>query len=217
MSKKNERMARLFGAISEENGGDPVGFTPRAIWMSARELGAGQISVWMHTENGANTEVSLSPSAVMAAFDQHDDDARDVYKVYVSGEGGNGPHMELVGFGGFDGRHYTWEDVLRAGKPQAEAPDSIMIDGREYTLHSRHSDVDRARSQVDGLREEGKNAQIRKKAGMHVVYTRDRAPKKEKPAKKAPAKKAPAKKAKKPQPKAKKPSSRKKAGGKGKA
>lgn len=229
MSKKSERMNRIFTAIEEENGGfGRVLLTPRAIWMSARELGADEICMYCHSVQGDNVKVPLSPSAVMASFDRNDDNPDDGYVCYVM----NGPLLELAGSSG-DGadKTYTWEDMLRAGRPQAAAPDSITIDGRVYTLDGTFDDKGTAEARVTANRADGLNSQMRKKGGRFAVYTRPRAPKKEKPAKKAKKAKSPrdaaaakatkavkksrAKKT--PQPKAKKPSSRKKAGGKGKA
>lgn len=224
MNKKAQRIGRIFQGVIDAQGGEhKAQLTERAIWMSARELGAGQIRIFVHGE-GHGIEVPLSPSAVMQAFDKDNDDDDDGITVFLSAAPDDFG-MEIYGSNSRerDSNVYTWEDMLDAARPQREAPSTITIDGREYTLHYSGTTMEAAERARDTIRDQGKNAQIRKKAGMFRVYIRDKAPRKapaKKAAKKKAAKKAPAKKAAKkktPQPKAKKPSSKKKAGGKGKA
>ena len=211
---KQKRIVRIFRNLNEYTGRTFHDFSENAIWMAARELSAGNIKIMLNGPEGGNESFNLSPSEVMRTMNKAGTSSGFVVHIdegtmFLEGRSG----------GGLDATDpLTWDDILSAGRTQREAPDKIMIDGREYTLHSSHPEADSAERERDKVRENGKNAQIRKKGGMFRVYVRDKAPKKAKPAKK-PAKKAAKKAAKKKAPAkkaAKKAPAKKKAGGKGK-
>lgn len=205
MNKKQRRMSAIFTNALSQAYGEPRGtgklqLTARAIWMSARELASGDICMYAHGE-GDGIRVELSPTAVMSAFDQY---GGGEFTCYIDAEE---PSLEIYGSNSAE-RGFAvmdWEDMLAAGRKTREAPQDITISGKVYTKESAFESESDAREAVATIRNSGKNAQMRKKGGMFVVYVRDKPAKKAKPAKK-PAKKAAKKKAK--QPKAKKPSAK---------
>jgi hypothetical protein len=222
MNKKTQRMKQLFSSVIAKEGEETLNLTERAIWMSARELGAGQITMMSHSESGYGVSIDLSPSQVMKSFDQYGNGSFTVWLTDT-------PSMEIYGSPAGISNPLDWEDMLRAGKTVTEAPESIMISGKEYKRASSFDNKADADGEVNAFRSDGDfNAQIRRKAGMFVVYVRPKAAKKPKAVKAKKAKKAPAKKAKKapakkaakkktPAKKAKQPKAKKPSDSKGKA
>ena len=211
-------MKNIIENMRGEGSENQFQLTERAIWMSAREFGSKQITITTHSDDGYGISIDQSPSSIMNAFDQY---GKGSFTVWFSTE----PTMEIYGSPSAMARDdvWDWEDMLAAGRKNVEAPDTITISGKTYQYDEQFNDKADADARVAGIRSNGEmNAQVRRKAGQYVIYTRAKAPKKVKPAKvpkakkakKAPAKKT-AKKAKKApkakQPKAKKPSKAKKA------
>lgn len=202
---KQARIERIFRNLNEYTGRTYHYFSENAIWMAARELSAGNLKISLASPDGYEA-FNLSPSEVMrtmnkagmsSGFIVHIDEGT----LFLEGRSGGGLDAETLD-------PLTWDDILSVSRPQRAIPDTIQIDGRTYEMASAWDTEEEAVNARTILRDQGMNAQIRKKSGKFVVYMRKKAPKKAKPAKKAPAKKKAAKK---------KAPAKKKAGGKGKA